>query len=125
MNPHAEPSKMGQPDVRRTARRTINVEVGVASHSNFYQGFTENLSNSGVFVATYAVQPIGAKVDIVLTFPKGEQIHLSGVVRWLREAAGEHWPGLGVQFESLSPEAEARVREFIRLREPLFYEHDD
>ena len=109
-------------DTRIAHRQAIEIEVGISSQSNFYVGFTENLSASGVFVATYAAKPIGARVDVVLGFPDGEPIKLSGVVRWLREASTDGWPGMGVQFETLAPDEETRIRKFLSLRDPLFYD---
>ncbi|MEA2747386.1 MAG: hypothetical protein QOI41_1529, partial [Myxococcales bacterium] len=109
-------------DTRIAHRQVIEIEVGISSQSNFYVGFTENLSASGVFVATYAAKPIGARVDVMLGFPNGEQAKLTGVVRWLREATSDGWPGMGVQFETLTPEDESRIRKFLSLRDPLFYD---
>jgi uncharacterized protein (TIGR02266 family) len=109
-------------DTRIAHRQAIEIEVGISSQSNFYVGFTENLSASGVFVATYVAKPIGARVDVVLGFPNGEQMKLTGAVRWLREATTDGWPGMGVQFETLAPGDEARIRKFLSLRDPLFYD---
>ncbi len=109
-------------DTRIAHRQAIEIEVGISSQSNFYVGFTENLSASGVFVATYVAKPIGARVDVVLGFPNGEQMKLTGLVRWLREASTDGWPGMGVQFETLAPDDEARIRKFLSLRDPLFYD---
>lgn len=109
-------------DTRIAARHTVEIEVGIASESNFYLGFTENLSSGGVFVATYVTKPLGSKVEVALAFPSGEELRVPGVVRWLRDATTDGWPGMGVQFESLSPEDEAKVRKFLSLREPMFYD---
>jgi uncharacterized protein (TIGR02266 family) len=109
-------------DSRRASRQTVEIEVGIASESNFYLGFTENLSSGGVFVATYATRPLGSHVAIALAFPNGEELRVPGVVRWLRDATTDGWPGMGVQFESLSAEDEAKVRKFLSLREPMFYD---
>jgi uncharacterized protein (TIGR02266 family) len=109
-------------DTRIAHRQAIEIEVGISSLSNFYVGFTENLSASGVFVATYAARPIGARVEVVLGFPDGVQMKLTGAVRWLREATTDGWPGMGVQFETLTPDDEARIRKFLSLRDPLFYD---
>lgn len=109
-------------DTRAGTRHTVEIEVGIASESNFYLGFTENLSSGGVFVATYVTKPLGSKVEVALAFPSGEELRVPGVVRWLRDATTDGWPGMGVQFESLSPEDEAKVRKFLSLREPMFYD---
>jgi len=109
-------------DTRTAHRQIIEIEVGISSQSNFYVGFTENLSASGVFVATYAAKPIGARVDVSLAFPNGDKLAVTGVVRWLREATTDGWPGIGVQFEGLTPDDEGKIRKFLSLRDPLFYD---
>ncbi len=109
-------------NTRIAARHTLEIEVGIASESNFYLGFTENLSAGGVFVATYVSKPLGSHVEVALAFPSGEQLRVPGVVRWLREGTTDGWPGMGVQFESLSSEDEAKIRKFLSLREPMFYD---
>jgi hypothetical protein len=45
-----------------------------------------------------------------------------GTVRWLRDAAGEEPPGLGVAFESLSDADRARIESFCAARAPWYYE---
>jgi uncharacterized protein (TIGR02266 family) len=107
---------------RKAYRAVLELEVGVESDSNFYVGFTENVSNAGVFVATYAIQPIGSRLEIALTLPGVDSMRINGTVRWQRDASEEGWPGMGVQFEQLSKEQEALIKRFLSLREPLFYE---
>ncbi len=109
-------------DTRQAHRQIIEIEVGVFSGSSFYVGFTENLSANGVFVATYIAREIGAKVDVDLAFPNGEQLEVTGIVRWRREATTDGWPGMGIQFERLAPEDEGKIRKFLSLREPMFYD---
>ncbi len=125
------PASTGVPSQGAGARRTspryaIEMEVGIGSESNFYVGFTENLSASGVFVATYSPKPIGSKVDVTLTMPTGTQLVVPGTVRWMRNASpsGDTWPGMGVQFDKLSDEEEHKIRDFIRFRDPLFFDDE-
>jgi uncharacterized protein (TIGR02266 family) len=120
--PPTSGERLSWSDTRKSNRQPIEIEVGIASQSNFYLGFTENLSNAGVFVATYASKPIGERVEVALAFPNGEQLKVHGFVRWLREATSDGWPGMGVQFESLSPQDETTIRKFLSLRDPLFYD---
>jgi uncharacterized protein (TIGR02266 family) len=110
------------PESRLQVRHAVELEMGFASDSNFYVGFTENLSVSGVFVATYAAKPIGSRIGVSLTLPSGETIKTNGVVRWQRAPSEAGWPGMGVQFDGISPEDEAKIRTFLSLREPLFYD---
>jgi uncharacterized protein (TIGR02266 family) len=109
-------------DTRTAHRHIVESEVVLASDGNRYVGFTENLSPIGVFVATYAARPIGTRVEIVLEFPDGGPLTLKGAVRWVREATTDRWPGLGVQLDALTPDDEAKIRKFLSLRDPLFYD---
>jgi uncharacterized protein (TIGR02266 family) len=107
---------------RRMRRAVLELEVGISSESNFWVGITENISVSGVFVATYAMRPLGSKLVIGIKLPDGQTMHLPGVVRWQRAASPDGWPGIGVEFDNVSPEQEKRIRKFLSLREPMFYD---
>lgn len=110
------------PESRTAERHFVELEVGVGSESNFYLGFTENLSSGGVFIATYLVKPIGSSVNVELTMPDGEHLSIEGTVRWTRGETAGGWPGMGVQFAALAPAQEAKIREFLAMREPMFYD---
>jgi uncharacterized protein (TIGR02266 family) len=120
------PMSAGAISRRTSPRHSVEMEVGISSESNFYVGFTENLSATGVFVATYTPKPIGTKVQITLTFPNGTQIVAPGTVRWIRGsiAGADAWPGMGVQFDKLTGEQDEAVKKFIRFRDPLFFDDE-
>lgn len=109
-------------DTRQRKRQPIEIEVGLATDSNFYTGFTENLSSAGIFVATYASKPVGTHVEIAMSLPSGDKLTVKGIVRWLRNATPDGWPGIGVQFDGLSSDDEAAIRKFLSLRDPMFYD---
>jgi uncharacterized protein (TIGR02266 family) len=110
---------------RRTPRRKLEAEVGFASDTNFYAGFTEDISEGGLFVATVMLLEVGSRVTLSFALPDGHEITTSGVVRWLRDPHAESAdcaPGMGVQFEHVEPEDLEHIRRFVALREPLFFE---
>jgi uncharacterized protein (TIGR02266 family) len=112
-------------DRRTKARIELSVDVGFYSDSNFYQGLSEDLSEGGLFVATHMLRPMGTVLTLKFALPTGREITAEGVVRWVRDprdASADAVPGMGVQFRKLGPADEQQIREFIRLREPLFYE---
>jgi uncharacterized protein (TIGR02266 family) len=112
------------PQERADDRRLVELEVAFGTESNFYLGFTENISSGGLFVATYRVLPIGEKVSLSLSLPGDEQLTLDGEVRWVRHPQPDYeiWPGMGIQFDRLTPEQEQLIQEFVSLRQPLFFE---
>lgn len=111
---------------RRSAPRIdIEVEVGFNDHNNFYVGFSENISEGGLFVATYDLKPVGTEMTIRFALPSGDEIETIGVVRWIRDPRdnqdSDTPPGLGVQFEQLTEEQQRLIREFTELQAPIFY----
>ncbi len=118
----AGPERKSGPESRLQVRYAVELEMGFESDSNFWVGFTENLSASGVFVATYAGRPIGSRLTLTLNLPDGQPIVTDGVVRWTRAASTDGWPGMGVEFDGIKPEDEAKIRAFLSVREPLFYD---
>ncbi len=96
---------------------------------NFYVGFTGNISEGGLFIATEAPLEIGSIVLIQFKLPNSQsEISVKGEVRWVRDqsAAGPGAPaGMGVQFSNLSPEAQREIAAFVNKREPEFYPEDD
>lgn len=109
---------------RKYERKDINLDVSLFSDSNFYAGFTENLSAGGVFIATHNLLKIGEKIDITITMPNDKKIVAHGIVRWLREynEASDSPPGMGIQF--LSIDGEDLIKDFLAARAPLFYDDD-
>jgi uncharacterized protein (TIGR02266 family) len=109
---------------RDSTRRGIELEVGLLSESNFYVGFTENLSESGVFVATYLVRPLGSKVELSLQLlGRDAPLKLRGEVRWVRlySPTSDAGPGMGIRFESISEADRAEITKFLTARDPIFF----
>lgn len=114
-----------KPDERRNHERvSLEVEVSMTSENNFYTGFTQDISEGGVFVASHETLPLGTELSFALKLGKGV-VHCKGVVRWIREA-GPYLqgvpPGMGVMFEDLAPKVQAAINDFIAgRRESIFF----
>jgi uncharacterized protein (TIGR02266 family) len=105
----------------------LAAEVGLRSESNFYTGFSDDISEGGLFVATYSLLPLGAHLTISFGLPGGEEIVAEAEVRWVRDPMlGDMSlsPGMGVRFTTLAPEQLAAIRKFMDLRQPMFYDDD-
>jgi uncharacterized protein (TIGR02266 family) len=117
------PSSAGHA-ARDHARVQLKTNINLGSDSNFFTGFSTDISEGGIFVATVETMPQGTKVDLDFTLPGGRPLKASGVVRWLREPNAhtpELMPGMGVQFQGLQPEVASLISDFVRKREPLFF----
>src|SRR4029079_989293 len=101
------------------------VAVSFQSASNFYTGFTQDLSAGGLFIATYDVLPIGTTVDFEPTAgPQVVKVPVRGIVRWTRDDDSGGAPvGMGVQFVDLHAKLRNRIEAFIERRgETVFYD---
>lgn len=94
------------------------------SDSNFFTGFTTNIHEGGIFVATVQSVPRGTTVDLDVLLPGTRSMTVTGVVRWTREVNDktlELMPGLGVRFSYLPPEITSVITDFVATREPMFF----
>jgi uncharacterized protein (TIGR02266 family) len=104
-------------------RVAIEVTASPESESHFFVDLTGNLSQGGLFVATWRRLPVGTGVDLAIALPHGS-LSLRGRVRWVRDMAEGVVPGLGVAFEGLSPEQLVRIEEFCAQRAPLYVDDE-
>lgn len=108
------------PDVVMTAaRRPVEVTIDATSPSTFWEGFTDGGPFGGVFVATYNQRREGERVVLELVIEGSGPHRALGIVRWVRAAASNIEPGLGVELVDASAELEAKIRTFTRRRPPL------
>jgi hypothetical protein len=80
----------------------------------WYEGWTENISRTGVLVRAAHAPPLGAEVDVILTLPAGILGDLAGetfcagaIVRRLAEAA-DQTPRFAIVFRRCRPAAGSR-----------------
>ena len=110
---------------RKAPRAFLETEITFESAANFYTGFTEDISEGGLFLATYDLHPMGTEIEIEFTLPTGHIVRTTGIVRWVRDPrdeAPDAPPGMGLQFRDLLPEDQTAIHEFIEARAPIFYE---
>lgn len=114
-------------DDRRTYyRKRVTVKVGMRSEHGFWAGFTEDISEGGIFVATSAPFDMGEKVTVNLMLGKKlGMVPVTCEVRWIRpDTGGGLPPGMGLAFLDLDDEAAAQVRHYVETGrlEILFWE---
>jgi len=119
----------GNDEGRIANRVSVEVRVDLRSENTFFTGFSENISEGGLFIATEAPHEIGDELDIELSLMGGgHRIAQKVVVRWIRpaEAAGGLPAGMGVQFLVLTEHEKVALQEFVdsRIKDTLFYDLD-
>ncbi|WP_342377705.1 TIGR02266 family protein [Myxococcus stipitatus] len=111
-------------EARRNGRVRMHTSIDMRSDSNFFTGFSMDISEGGVFIATVDAVPRGTQVELDFTLPGGRPMKVTGVVRWVREANSrtpELMPGVGVQFTGLPHEVASVISSFVTTRDPMFY----
>ena len=106
-------------------REEIEANIGATTESNFFVGFSGEVSEGGVFCATYEVLAPGTRVNMLVTLPGGFEFKINGWVRFVRDPMdfnSEAEPGMGVQFENLPKDKRELVLRFIRKRPPMFFD---
>jgi uncharacterized protein (TIGR02266 family) len=103
---------------------SLDVVLNHTSESNLYLGFSQDVAEGGVFVATYEVRPIGARVQLAIHLEGGDPVHLDGHVHWLRpQGSGDDMPvGVGVRLGEVSKDIARALESFAARRTPIFYD---
>ncbi|TKD00180.1 hypothetical protein [Polyangium fumosum] len=104
--------------------RTVDVELGTHSSSNFYKGLSGNdvIEHGGIFVSTYRIPKLGAEVQLRVLLPGDYEFYARAVVQWTRESSGSSEPGFGARFTQIGNEGRQLVYRYARNREPMFYD---
>lgn len=115
------------PNNRQYTRYSVDLDVTMVSDHNFYAGFAENLSAGGIFIATHMLKPVGEMLDFSINLPGIEQpVTGVGEVRWVREynERSNVPPGMGLRFVDLAEGSAEAIEQFLRGRDPLFYDDE-
>jgi Tfp pilus assembly protein PilZ len=86
------------------------VEVRLPDWSTLQRVYTINVSMGGMRLSLGARAPLGTAVDIILTLPNGERLHLPGRVAHL--GAGETGD-VGVRFDELPAKTRDEIAKYL------------
>ncbi len=104
----------------------LEANIGATTQSNFYVGFSGEVSHGGVFLATYEVLPKDTHVNMLVTLPGGYEFRTRGWIRFVHDPFdlnSDSEPGIGIQFvDGLQAEDRSLVLRFLRKRPPMFYD---
>ena len=110
-----------------TSRNRVEIEanIGASTETNFFVGFSGEIVEGGVFIATYTMLERSTPVNVLLTLPGGFEMRLAGVVKFIRDPmdfSSSSEPGIGVRFENVTDEQRQLMLRFIAKRAPIFYD---
>ncbi len=122
----ATPSDAGATPYRaQVPREHVEANLGATTESNFYVGFSGEISQGGVFISTYNILPKDSPVRVLITLPGNLSTEVDGHVRFVRDPmdmSAESEPGMGIAFDGLEKDSRELILRFIRKRPPMFYD---
>lgn len=110
-----------EPEVPRSK---LVARVTLTSEDNFFVGFSEDIGEGGVFVASWDPPPVGARVELRVELPDDGIVAAVGEVGWHRLDQSGKPDGCGVRFLELDDGARLELTELIDAigREPMVRE---
>ncbi|MBN2341040.1 MAG: PilZ domain-containing protein [Deltaproteobacteria bacterium] len=120
-------ARISRPPSERNEIETIDVNTMLSSSSNhqFFNGFSKDIEEGGIFVATFEPKEKGAQVLVHFKLPGNKSISAKGVVHFVREynpTVPDMAPGMGVKFVNLHPADKTAIEKFLNSRNTMFYE---
>jgi Tfp pilus assembly protein PilZ len=86
------------------------VEVRIPTWTALQAVYTVNLSLGGMRLSLGARVSMGAPVDIIMTLPDGERLHLPGKVAYLGSGASGD---VGVRFDDLPTHTKKQIERYV------------
>jgi type IV pilus assembly protein PilZ len=100
---------------RRAARAPLVVRVEYATVDALFSEFTRNINEGGMFIATDQPPDLDSSVTMQFTLPGGDEpIKVGGRVTRVSDGEDGEPRGVGVEFDTLDPEARERVNSVVQ-----------
>jgi uncharacterized protein (TIGR02266 family) len=121
-------SNFSQPPASANDRRTSDrspllTDLEFGDDAQFFTGLSHDISEGGLFVATYTDIPLGTRLVLCFELPDGTAVEARGEVKWRRSAMvdGER-PGIGIAFTELTDDARQRIAALCERKPPLYFD---
>ena len=106
---------------------SVNVDTMLSTGSahQIFNGFSQNIRDGGIFVATFEPRTTGEEILVNFKLPGNRIVSTCGVVHFVREFNSEHPdtpPGMGVKFKNLSHTNQKAIEDFLQNKTPMFYD---
>ena len=102
-------------DRRHSARENIKIPVDYSAVDAFFSEFTTNINEGGMFIETENPAMIDSVVQLQIRLPELDKpIRLGGRVAWLSDGKGQSPPGMGIEFQEMTPELRQTINDLVR-----------
>ncbi len=110
---------------RDVAAVNVNTMLSMNTDHQFFTGFSEDIDEGGIFVATFEPRPRGTEVVVNFKLPGDRAVSAKGIVQFVREynpTTPETPPGMGVKFTQLMASDKKAIQDFMKSRAAMFYD---
>lgn len=115
------PTSAPAPERRTSDRAPYLTELEFGEDAQFFTGLSLDVSDGGLFVATYQPIPLGTRLVLCFELPNGASVEARGEVRWVRREGDDGGrPGVGIAFTELPADARDHIAALCRERPPLY-----
>ena len=102
-------------DRRHSERENIKIPVDYSAVDAFFSEFTTNINEGGMFIETENPAAIDSTVQLQIRLPDLERpIKLGGRVAWISDGKAGSPPGMGIEFQDLTPELRRTINDLVR-----------
>jgi len=109
---------------RRTSDRSPFIaDLRFGEDVELFTGLSLDISEGGIFVATYTEIPVGTRLVLCFELPDGSMVEARGEVRWTRpQTSDDERPGVGIVFTELPSAAHEQIIALCARQPPFYFE---
>jgi uncharacterized protein (TIGR02266 family) len=121
-----QPDEKEKNVIKETSSIEINTELNMESDHNFFNGFSEDIIDGGIFIATFDPKPVGEKVVVRFKLPQNYPVVAKGIVQFVQlenpVEGVDTRTGMGVRFTHLMDSDKSAIQKYQKSRNPIFYD---
>ena len=111
----AEVEPVDSVERRRSQRAEFLVRIDYSTVDELFSEFTRDINEGGLFIETEKPSPVGTLVSMQFNLPGCEQpFQTQGVVVRISPGDDSLPPGMGIEFEELTPEDRVHIDQLVR-----------
>jgi uncharacterized protein (TIGR02266 family) len=112
-----------RPDRRNSGRAPFIADLKFGEDVELFTGLSLDISEGGLFVATYTEIPVGTRLVLCFELPDGSVVEARGEVRWTRpQSSDDERPGIGIAFTELPNAAREQIVALCARQPPRYFE---
>ncbi len=105
----------GQSERRHSERQPLKVPVDYSAVDAFFDEFSTNINEGGIFIETDSPPEIDTLVQLQFRVPDLDKpIQVTGRVAWINGDKDDGAIGMGIEFQELEPYVRETINDLVR-----------